>query len=189
MANKVVFGLSNVHYAIVTETMSEGEITTSYGPVKKWPGAVNLSFSAEGNSKDFFADDRAYYHLSTNAGYTGSFESAMIPDDVLVEALGMKRVTEGGGIVEVADAESKYIALMFEVKGDASHRRYVFYRVSLTRPNVDAETINDDKEVKTQSIDITATQRPDDGLIKYKVEETDENYKNFFGSVIVPEVA
>lgn len=186
--NKIVFGLSNVHYSVVTETLGEDGYVSSYGPVKPWPGAVNLQLAADGNQKDFYADDIAYVNLVANAGYSGSLESAMIPDDVYTEVLGFKRA-QGGGIAEYNDAVTKSIALLYEVKGDASKRRYVFYRVALTRPNEDAETITEDKEPKTQSIDIKASARPDDGLTKYRVEEGDSDYEDFFKNVVIPTFA
>ena len=185
--SKILFGLKNVHYAVVTETIGEdGSVTSTYSTPKRWNGAVKLELSAEGSSKEFYADDMAYAHLSTNAGYSGSLESALVPDDVLVEVFGMKRIGEGG-IAEYSDKEQKYIALAFEISGDASKRRYVFYRVALTRPAISSETVAEDKEALTQSCDLTATQRPDDYLVKYSVDEGDSAYADFFKSVVVPE--
>ena len=40
--NKVKFGLSRVHYAMVTETESDGVVTSSYGTLKPLAGAVSL---------------------------------------------------------------------------------------------------------------------------------------------------
>lgn len=56
-ANKVKFGLKNVHYAMLTE---EGEEVT-YGTPVRIPGAVNLSMDAQGDTSTFYADDMAYY--------------------------------------------------------------------------------------------------------------------------------
>ena len=46
--NKVKFGLKNVHYALVTETVAtdgSGAITSTYGSLKALAGAVSLSMS------------------------------------------------------------------------------------------------------------------------------------------------
>ena len=48
-ANKVKFGLKNVHYAMLTE---EGEEVT-YGTPVRIPGAVNLSMDAQGDTSTF----------------------------------------------------------------------------------------------------------------------------------------
>ena len=48
-ANKVKYGLKNVHYALVTETVATdgtGAITSSYGSLKALAGAVSLSMSS-----------------------------------------------------------------------------------------------------------------------------------------------
>lgn len=187
--SKIAFGLKNVHYAVVTETVGEdGSITSSYGPVKKWNGAVKLELSAEGNSKEFHADDMAYAHLSTNAGYSGSLETALVPDDVLINVFNMVKVGTSG-IAEYSNREQNYIALSFEISGDKSKRRYIFYRVALTRPAVNGETETDDKDALTQSCDMTATQRPDDYLVKYSVDDDDDAYATFFDEVVLPDAA
>lgn len=189
MANsKVRFGLKNVHYAVVTETLGEdGKITTSYGAVKAWPGAVNLDLSAEGSVDNFYADDYAYYTLSANNGYTGSFESALIPEDVYINVFGQTK-TSDGLVTESTDDEIKYIALMFEVDGDADKRRNVFYRCALARPNAGSNTVEESKEVQTQTVDITVTARPDDGKVKAYCDADASAYAGFFSAVPVAPV-
>ena len=70
MANKIKFGLSNVHYAKITE-VSEGGVPT-YGAIKRIPGAVNLALDPEGTSEPFYADNIEYWISSGNNGYSGS---------------------------------------------------------------------------------------------------------------------
>ena len=79
---KVMYGLSNVHYAMLTETTDPitGEIVSTYGQVKAWPGAVNITLDPSGNPVIFSADNTAYYTLINNQGYEGSFETALIPE-------------------------------------------------------------------------------------------------------------
>lgn len=186
MANKVSFGLKNVHYAVVTETVGEdGKITSSYATPKAWNGAVSLELSQEGSSEDFYADDRAYYHLYANAGYTGSIETAGVPDDLLKEVFGMVEGSEKM-IAEYSNVESKYIALLFEIAGDKEARKYCFYRVAMNRPQVAGETITDSKTVKTVTCDIAASQRPDDYLVKVFADSNATNYATWYESVPVP---
>ena len=75
---------------------------------------------------------------------------------------------------------------MFEFQGDAKKRRFVFYRVNLARPEVASETIADSIEPVTQSVDLKATPRPDDGLIKAYCNEGDTSYASFYDAVVVP---
>ena len=84
-ANKVKFGLKNVHYAVVT-TNSTGK--ESYGTPVAWPGAVNLSLDAEGDTNSFDADDiektesiysrHAVYTLAIPKGDEHSWANAVV---------------------------------------------------------------------------------------------------------------
>ena len=63
MANKVQYGLKNVHYATVTV----GTNSVTYGTPVAWQGAVSLSLSAEGDTNDFYADNTFVYGVDYNA--------------------------------------------------------------------------------------------------------------------------
>ena len=71
-ANKVKFGLKNVHYALVTETVAtdgSGAITSTYGSLKALAGAVSLSMSSSA-SKSVFRADNSDYYVSYGYGYS-----------------------------------------------------------------------------------------------------------------------
>ena len=59
--NKVIFGLNNAHYSIITEG-EDGEIT--YGVPVALKGAVEISLDPRGETTDFYADDILYYTTS-----------------------------------------------------------------------------------------------------------------------------
>ena len=186
MANKVKMGLKNVHYAVVTETLGDSGITTTYGDIKAWPGAVNMETSIEGSNEDFYADDSVYFTAPSPINYSGSFESALIPEDVLLTVFHQTKDATTGLVSESSDDITSYIALMFEVAGDTSKRRYVFYRCMMSRPNVNGATTEDTRTPQTESIDFTASARPDDGLVKAYAEEGSTAFANFFTTVQVP---
>ena len=71
MANKIKYGLKNVHYAVITED-EDGSIT--YGTPKRIPGAVNLTLEPQGEQAEFYADDMRYFSAFANSGYSGSLE-------------------------------------------------------------------------------------------------------------------
>lgn len=184
MANKVRFGLKNVYYAPVTETVQEdGSIESTYGTVKPWIGAVNLSLSPEGSSETFYADDYAFFASENNAGYSGSIETAGVPDAMLEEIYGMIKDSTTKNVAEFADVTSKYMAIMFEISGDQSGRRYCFYRVKMERPAVEGETITETKTVKTQTCNMTATPRPDDKCVHNHADPDATNYATWFETV------
>lgn len=193
MANKVKFGLKNVHYAIVTETPDAltGEITSTYGTPKKWPGAVSLSTDPAGtDDENFDADDGVYYVIQgANQGYTGTFESALVPDDVVTAVLGA-RTDDDGVIVESSDDVRKYVALMFEIDGDIEARRFVYYKVLFSRNALSASTkvSNGTNTPQTDTNNFTAVPRPDDNLTRSftSAGTTAAVYSAWYNSVFEP---
>ena len=178
MANKVKFGLKNVHYAVITET--DGGIT--YGTPKSIPGAVNLTLDAAGESVQFYADDSVYYEENTNDGYTGSLEMALIPDDFRKDVLG-EIEDANGALIENKDAKAKHFALMFEFDGDAKKTRHVLYYVLASRPSVSGSTRTNTKEPQTETLNITARPAPDTGDVKAKVPQGEAAYDDFYTAV------
>jgi len=151
MANKVKYGLSNVHYAVATIT-STG--STTYGTVKPIPGAVNLSLDPSGDLEPFYADNIKYYIVNNNSGYEGDLEIALIPDEFREDVLG--EVKDAKGIhVEVTDAASKSFALLFQFEGDDKGTRHVMYNCTAKRPSVSGATKEDSTEVQTETLNLT----------------------------------
>ncbi len=187
MANKVKFGLRNVHYAVVTETadVSTGAITSSYGTVKAWPGAVNMTLDPAGEDTPFYADDIVYATISSNTGYTGTLESALIPEDVYTAAFGQTK-NSNGIVVEKSNDTKKYIAIMTEFQGDTAARRYCFYRCMLTRPSVAGATKEASATPQTETVNITITPRPDDEVVRVYCDQGADAYSTFFSAVPSP---
>lgn len=180
MANKVKYGLKNVHYAVATET--DGVIT--YDTPKPIRGAVNLTLDAAGESVQFYADDMVYYEENINDGYTGSLEMALIPDEFRVDVLG-DELDANGALIENKDAKAKHFALLFEFDGDAEKTRHVLYYVLASRPSVTGATTTNTKEPQTETMNITARPAPDTGDVKAKVPQGSAAYDTFFESVYI----
>ncbi|HWI49116.1 MAG TPA: major tail protein, partial [Rummeliibacillus sp.] len=72
-ANKVLFGLKNVYYAVATED-ADGKFT--YAAPVRIPGATEMSTDPAGESTSFFADDGVYHEAEANQGYEGKFSFA-----------------------------------------------------------------------------------------------------------------
>lgn len=187
MAKKVKYGLRNVHYAVVTETVNAqtGETTSSYGTVKKWPGAVSITLDPSGEDTPFYADDSIYETLSDNKGYSGTFTSALLPDDVYTSVLGQTEDTNGLVIEKESDVK-KYIALMFEFQMDSSGRRFCFYRCMLTRPSVNGQTTEGSITPQTEAVNINMSPRPDDGMVKTFADKDKTIYSTFYDAVPLP---
>ena len=187
MGNKVKYNLKNVYAAKMTETESVGVKSFSYTNPKAIPGAVSISLDAEGESSPFFADGIVYFRSSTNNGYSGDLQIALIPEwfrtEILQEALDSK-----GVLVESSNVtESVKFALLFEFDGDVNAIRHVLYNCSASRPSIESETKEDTIEPGTETLSITADPRAD-GLVKARTGDTTDKaaYDNWYKTVYVP---
>ena len=184
MANKIKYNLKNVHAAKLTLSDS-GEYT--YDTPKAIPGAVSISLDAEGESNPFYADGIVYFRSTSNNGYSGDLEIALIPEwfrtDILREEL-----DKNGVLVENSNiAETNKFALLFEFDGDAKSIRHVMYNCSASRPKIEGKTNEEKKEVQTETLTIKATPLSD-GKVKAKTGDTTDAtvYADWYKSVYLP---
>lgn len=177
MANKVKFGLKNVHiWAIESEV--DGKPT--YGTALKIPGAVNLSLDAQESEEPFYADDIVYYLAATNSGYSGSLEVALIPDEFRIQVLGA-RLDDDGVLVEATNDKRKEFAMAFEFDGDQSQTRHVMYRVAASRPSVSGAAVTNSKTPQTDTLNITAMGRADNHLVKASADGATIDFATWYG--------
>lgn len=151
--NKIKYGLSDCYYAVAT-IATDG--TATYGSPKPIPGAVNLSLEPQGENSPFYADNIVYYVTSTNQGYQGDFEMAVVPESFKKDILGY--ITDGKDILfENAEAEAVHFALIFRFQGDLRATKHVLYNCTVTRPTQAGATKTDTVEPQTETLTITAT--------------------------------
>jgi len=151
--NKIKYGLSDCYYAVAT-IGSDG--TATYGSPKPIPGAVNLSLEPQGENTPFYADNIVYYVTSTNQGYQGDFEMAVVPESFKKDILGY--IVDGKDILfENAEAEAVHFALIFRFQGDLRATKHVLYNCTVTRPTQAGSTKTDTVEPQTETLTITAT--------------------------------
>lgn len=186
-ANKVTFGLEKVHIAFLDETLPDQP--TWKAPVAV-PGAVRWSPSTVGEESTFYADNTAYFVATSNNGYTGELEMALVPDEILAEMLGWE-IDDNGMLVEVSNAMPKKFALMGQVQGDKKNRRFVYYDCQASRPAKERTTKGENIEVTTDVLAMTVSPIEIDGrtIVKGDLELSDTNaaaYNAFFTSVYTP---
>ncbi len=187
MANKVKYGLKNVYYAVAT--IDAATNTATYSTPVAWPGAVNLSLDAEGETTKFRADNIDYWIGQSNNGYSGDFESALIPDSFRKNVLG--DIEDSNGVlVEDAGAKTVNFALLFQFEGDANATRHVLYNCSATRPSVSGSTTEEEIEPQTETLELTAVSihnaSLDKDLVKARCNESDSPYSTWFSAVYQP---
>lgn len=176
-SNKVKFGLKNVHYALVTETVAtDGTVTTTYGDLKALAGAVSLSLSSTGSKSVFRADNEDYYVSWGEGGYEGDLEVARVNEDFLKDVLGY---TEDDDKILVESSAAfktvNYFALVFEFDGDQRETKHCLYKCSASRPDIASQTTgeNGNIEPQTETLTLTAVPRGDaDKYIHIQTQET-----------------
>lgn len=151
-ANKVRFGLKNVHYAVLTE----GD-TNSFATPVAVPGAVSMTLESNVANGSFYADNITYYKTFANNGYTGTLEMALINDAMLQDVFGMEVDATTKMLYEVSGVQPKPFALMFQIEGDQEAELNVLYRVVPTsKPTAGSQTVEENVEPVTQSFDFEA---------------------------------
>lgn len=180
-ANKVKYGLKNVHYALVTETVvttgaDAGKTVSSYGTVKAIAGAVNLTLNANADKSVFRADNEDYFVSYGQGGYEGDLEIARINEDFLKDVLNYKEDNDKI-LVEDSDAFKtvNYFALTFEFDGDQRETKHCLYKCSASRPNLASQTTGEGGTIdpQTETLSLTAVPRVDeDKYIHLQTQET-----------------
>lgn len=182
--NKVKYNLKNVHAAILTKG-DDG--TYTYAKPVAIPGAVSLSLDAEGESNPFYADGVVYFRSTSNNGYSGDLEMALIPEWFRTDIL-QEEKDSNGVLIERSDiTESVYFALLFEFDGDQKAIRHVMYNCTASRPTIESQTKESSIEPGTETLSIAADPR-EDGLVKSRTgdDTSTATYNNWYKNVYVP---
>lgn len=159
MADKVKFGIKNVHYATAT--------TNGWNTPVAMPGAVSLTLTPNGENNPFYADDTRYYVTVANNGYEASLEIAYIPESFLQDVLKVSYDATDKVYIEKTGVQPASFALLFEEEGDAIGTKYVLYNCVAQRPTRQLNTTTDTIDPQTQSIDISALPMSDGTVIAY----------------------
>lgn len=188
--NKVKYGLSKCYYAVAT-IAADG--TATFGAPKALPGAVSLSLDAQGEITPFRADNMDYWISSSNNGYEGDLEIAIIPEEFKADVLNEYEDTTQKVFYETTDADPTHFALLFQFEGDVHATRHVLYNCVATRPQVSGETTpTGGVEPQTETISVTASSIYNAGLQKSLVKASSKSdtttgvYNGWFSAVTVP---
>ena len=183
--NKVVYGLKNVHYAVI----SEDEVTgaTVYGTPIALKGSTEISLEPKGETSDFYADDMLYYTTTTNAGYEATLTVANITNDFRRDVLGEVMGDTDMVMTENTNQRANKIAFMFEFDGDQKAVRHVLYNCTVTRPSLTSATKTETAEPQPQELTLISAPR-EDGIVKRSttVDTPDAIYDAWYGAVYEP---
>lgn len=180
-ANKVRFGLSSVYVATYTDNNG----TVTIGTPQAVPGAVSLNLDPEVAESIFHADNVKYFVKNQSNGYTGDLVMAKFPDTFKTAFMNYVALT-GGGVAETKLLNNKAVCLMFEVQGDTQARRTILYNVELGAITEEHNTVEDEIEVQTESLDINVIGDNTTGIVKSSYEKGDTAYATLFSAPPTP---
>lgn len=184
MANKVLFGMSELYVGIMTRN-AQGVVTM--GTPYKQAGAVGYSPEGSGENYIFYADNKAYYSSYTTGAYEGDLVVARFDDEFRKQFLGYIQLDDGG-IAEVKGATKPEVYLMFEVQGDEAPERVIYYGGSLGNPTREYATIEDGVEVQTESLSTTFVGDATTGITKVNYKQGDAGYATLFTNPPAPQL-
>lgn len=184
MANKVEFGISNLHVA--TYTVDDSNVVTIGTPYHQ-KGAV--SFSPEENTEQntFYADNIAYWSGYSGGTLEGDLEVAMFDDAFKTQFLGYVTLSNGG-LANVKNATKPNVAIFFEVEGDSEKRRVALYNCTLGAIKREYNTIEENKEPATETLGVTCTGDNATGVTKATFKPTDAGYATLFTAPTAPAI-
>lgn len=186
--NKIVFGLKNAHYSVITVDVDGAH---TYGTPVALKGSVEITLEPKGDQTDFYADDTLFYTTVTNQGYTTTLSIANISNDFRQDVLGETLEATDNVLTEKNTANPKLIAFMFEFDGDQKAVRHVLYNCTVARPTITSSTKTETAEPTPQELAMVAAPRPTDGIVKRSttVDTPTNVYDAWYTAVYTPVVA
>lgn len=183
--NKVIYGLKNCYYSVVTEDEAGNH---TYAVPKAIKGATEISLDPKGETSDFYADDTLYYTTVSNAGYEATLTIANIPMEFRIDVLGETLEPTDSVLTESTVQKNSKIAFMFEFDGDIKAVRHILYNVTVTRPSLTSATKTETAEPQPQELTMVAAARPSDGIVKRSTtgDTPDNIYDAWYTTVYNP---
>ena len=186
--NKIVFGLKNAHYAVIT-VGEDGSHT--YGIPVPLKGSTEISLEPKGEQSDFYADDTLFYTTVSNQGYTTTLTIANISKEFRQDVLGETLEATDNVLTETNTANPKLVAFMFEFDGDQRAVRHCLYNCTVSRPTISSSTKTETAEPTPQELTMVAAPRPADGVVKRSTTSDTPTgvYDAWYDAVYAPAIA
>lgn len=182
MANKVEFGISQLH--VGTYTVDENDNVTLGSPYHQ-KGAVSFSPEEQSELNTFYADNISYWSSYSGGSFEGDLEVAMFDDTFKTKFLGYKQTTDGGlAVVKNTKKPSVYIA--FQVEGDAESRRVIMFNAQFGGITREFSTVEENIEPVTETCPVTITGDLVSGVSMASYKPGDAGYDDLFSNPAAP---
>lgn len=188
MAGKkqIPVGLDSLYYAVMTD-----EITETYGPTKRLPGAIQATITPTINSATLYADDLAYDAVSSMGDVAVTLNLAEIATEDQAILLG-HAIDDNGGLDKKSTDQGPYVAIGYRRRLANKKFRYVWlYKGRFTLGSEEANTKADTPAYQTPTMNSTFISRSTDERWQYSVTDGDagvttEFLNKFFDEVYIP---
>ena len=185
MDNIVNWGLVASAWAPITVDENGNDV---YGVPRKFKGARSITWTADGDMVNVYADGTTIYTGKNNDGYSGTAEFTVLEEEFARYALG-ELVDDHGLQYEPQEAQVNRFALLWEWEGDVNRARHCMFNVTANRPDLSATTKGDggSKSAQYQTINLKAIPRANDKNVKTRTRSNTDQaiYDNWFNSVPV----
>lgn len=185
MANKVEFGISELH--VGTYTIDEDGVATLGEPYHQ-KGAVSFSPEEQSEQNIFYADNISFWSGYSGGTFEGDLEVAKFDDAFKTAFLGYAALTDGG-LANVKNAIKPNVYIAFQVEGDTESRKVIFYNCALGVITREFNTIEENKEPVTETLSITCTGDAATGVTMASYKPGDAGYDTLFTNPTAPELA
>ena len=182
MANKVEFGISQLH--VGTYTVDNQGVVTLGTPYHQ-KGAVSFSPEEKSELTNFYADNIVYWAGYSGGSFEGDLEVAKFDDGFKTQFLGYRALTDGG-LANVKNATKPSVYIAFQVEGDAEARRVIMYNASLGAITREFATIEEEREPATETLAVTVTGDNATGVSMASYKPSDAGYATLFTTPKAP---
>lgn len=180
--NKVLFGFSDLYFGTFTEN-SDGSVTM--GEPYHQRGAVGFSPEEQGENYVFHADNVPYFSYYTSGRYQGDLVVARFDREFREKFLG-EVTLDDGGLAQIKNAIKPSVWMAFEVQGDKGPERVIYYNGSMGGITREQATIEENIEVKTESMPLTFSGDNKTGMTKVVYMEGDQGFETLFTNPPAP---
>jgi len=182
MANKVEFGISQLHVGTYTVAADN---TVTLGTPYHQKGAVSFSPEESSEQNTFYADNIAYWSGYSGGTIEGDLEVAMFDDEFKTQFLGYRTLADGG-LANVKGATKPNVYVAFQVEGDAESRRVILYNCALGAITREYSTVEESKEPATETLGVTCTGDNATGVTMAVYKPADTGYATLFTAPTAP---
>lgn len=182
MANKVEFGISQLHVGTFTVD-DNGDVTL--GTPYHQKGAVSFSPEEQSEKSDFYADNIAYWSAYSGGSFEGDLTVARFDDKFKTDFLGFK-ATADGGLAQIKNPIKPDVYIAFQVEGDKEARRVLFLNCQLGAITREFATTEEQIEPATEALAVTVTGDNGSGISMVSYKPDDAGYDNLFDNPSMP---